>query len=93
MAPQLPWIVVIGLALVALVWRVWARRWVAPTSPASAGDAAAAIHAAPEPALLQTPIPSEFLAMAPYLATIVVVAGLIGKARPPAADGQPYVKE
>ena len=25
--------------------------------------------------------------------TIVVVAGLIGKARPPAADGQPYVKE
>ena len=44
-------------------------------------------------ALLNTPIPSEFLAMAPYLATMVVVAGLIGKARPPAADGQPYVKE
>ena len=44
-------------------------------------------------ALLNTPIPSEFLAMAPYLATIVVVAGLIGKSRPPAADGQPYVKE
>jgi simple sugar transport system permease protein len=44
-------------------------------------------------ALLQTPIPSEFLAMAPYIATIVVVAGLIGRARAPAADGQPYVKE
>ncbi|GKY88313.1 ABC transporter permease [Sinisalibacter aestuarii] len=44
-------------------------------------------------ALLNTPIPSEFLAMAPYIATIIVVAGLIGKARPPAADGQPYVKE
>ncbi len=44
-------------------------------------------------ALLNTPIPSEFLAMAPYLATMVVVAGLIGKARPPAADGKPYVKE
>jgi ABC-type uncharacterized transport system permease subunit len=44
-------------------------------------------------ALLQTPIPSEFLAMAPYIATIVVVAGLIGKARPPAADGKPYIKE
>jgi len=44
-------------------------------------------------AILQTPIPSEFLAMAPYLVTIVVVAGLVGKARPPAADGQPYVKE
>ena len=44
-------------------------------------------------ALLQTPIPSEFLAMAPYIATIIVVAGLIGRARPPAADGKPYVKE
>jgi simple sugar transport system permease protein len=44
-------------------------------------------------AILQTPIPSEFLAMAPYIATIVLVAGLIGKARAPAADGKPYVKD
>ncbi|MBR9651407.1 ABC transporter permease [Thalassovita aquimarina] len=44
-------------------------------------------------ALLNTPIPSEFLSMAPYIATIIVVAGLIGRARPPAADGKPYVKE
>jgi simple sugar transport system permease protein len=44
-------------------------------------------------AILQTPIPSEFLAMAPYIATIVLVAGLVGRARAPAADGKPYVKE
>lgn len=44
-------------------------------------------------ALLQTPIPSEFLAMAPYIATIVLVAGLVGRARAPAADGQAYIKE
>ena len=44
-------------------------------------------------AILQTPIPSEFLAMAPYIATIVLVAGLVGRARPPAADGKPYIKE
>lgn len=44
-------------------------------------------------AILQTPIPSEFLAMAPYIATIVVVAGLVGRARPPAADGKPYIKD
>jgi simple sugar transport system permease protein len=31
--------------------------------------------------------------MAPYLVTIIVVAGVVGAARPPAADGQPYVKE
>jgi len=44
-------------------------------------------------AILQTPIPSEFLAMAPYIATIVLVAGLVGKARAPAADGKPYIKD
>ena len=44
-------------------------------------------------AILRTPIPSEFLAMAPYIATIVLVAGIIGRARPPAADGKPYIKE
>ncbi|MBV7410651.1 ABC transporter permease [Maritimibacter sp. DP1N21-5] len=44
-------------------------------------------------ALLNTPIPSEFLAMAPYIATIIVVAGLVGRARPPAANGKAYVKE
>ena len=44
-------------------------------------------------AILRTPIPSEFLAMAPYVATIVLVAGLIGRARAPKAIGKPYVKE
>jgi ABC-type uncharacterized transport system permease subunit len=37
-------------------------------------------------------IPSQFLAMLPYLATIIAVAGLVGRVRAPAADGQPYVK-
>ncbi|MFH1331276.1 MAG: ABC transporter permease [Actinomycetota bacterium] len=43
--------------------------------------------------ILQTGIPSEFLLMAPYIATLVVVTGIVGKARPPAADGQVYEKE
>ncbi len=41
---------------------------------------------------LQVPIPSHFLLMAPYLATIVVLAGIVGRAVPPAADGQVYEK-
>ncbi|MFV1962310.1 MAG: ABC transporter permease, partial [Acidimicrobiia bacterium] len=43
--------------------------------------------------ILDTGIPSEFLLMAPYLVTIIVVAGVVGQTRPPAADGQPYIKE
>lgn len=42
--------------------------------------------------ILRTPLPSEFLQMAPYLATIFAVAGLVGKSRPPAASGEPYTK-
>ncbi len=44
-------------------------------------------------ALLDTPIPSDFLLMTPYIVTIIVVAGLVGRSRAPAADGQPYVVE
>lgn len=43
--------------------------------------------------ILQVGIPSEFLAMAPYLVTILIVAGAAHRVRPPAADGKPYVKE
>jgi simple sugar transport system permease protein len=42
--------------------------------------------------ILNTPIPSEFLGMAPYAVTIFVVAGLVGRSRPP-SDYKPYVKE
>jgi general nucleoside transport system permease protein len=37
-------------------------------------------------------IPSNFLAMAPYLVTVVAVAGFVGRVQAPAADGEPYVK-
>lgn len=37
-----------------------------------------------------TPIPSEFMLMAPYVATIIAVSGFVGKVRAPAADGIAY---
>ena len=40
--------------------------------------------------IIGTPIPSQFMLMAPYLATIIAVTGLVGRVRAPAADGQPY---
>jgi simple sugar transport system permease protein len=42
--------------------------------------------------ILRTPIPSEFLLMAPYIVTMIVLTGVVGRAIPPAADGQPYEK-
>ncbi len=38
------------------------------------------------------PIPSEFMLMIPYIATIIAVSGLIGRVRAPAADGIPYLR-
>ena len=43
--------------------------------------------------ILGIPIPSELLSSLPYIVTIIVVAGLVGRVRAPAADGQPYKKE
>jgi general nucleoside transport system permease protein len=42
--------------------------------------------------IVGTPIPSQFMLMAPYLATLFAVAGLAGRSRAPAADGVPYIK-
>jgi simple sugar transport system permease protein len=41
---------------------------------------------------MSVPIQSNLLLMTPYVVTIIVVAGLVGKVRPPRAEGIPYVK-
>jgi ABC-type uncharacterized transport system permease subunit len=40
--------------------------------------------------IIGTGIPSEFLLMVPYIATIIAVSGFVGRVRAPAADGIPY---
>jgi simple sugar transport system permease protein len=42
---------------------------------------------------LLTSLPPEFYNALPYLVTIIVLTGLVGRSMPPAADGQPYQRE
>jgi simple sugar transport system permease protein len=44
-------------------------------------------------AILGIDIPSQFLLMTPYIATMVVLAGVVGRGQMPAADGVAYEKE
>ncbi len=44
-------------------------------------------------ALLRFPIPSDILMMVPYILTMIVLAGVVGRSRGPAAAGTPYEKE
>jgi simple sugar transport system permease protein len=41
----------------------------------------------------QLVIPQQFISMLPYIITIAAVAGLVGRIRPPAADGVPFARE
>ncbi|HEX2745797.1 MAG TPA: ABC transporter permease [Streptosporangiaceae bacterium] len=41
---------------------------------------------------INVPIQSNLLLMSPYIVTIIVLAGLVGKVRGPRAEGIPYVK-
>ena len=80
-----------GLGFIALAAMIFGR-W----TPLGAVAAAMLFGVSDSLALvlssLNSQIPSEFLLMIPYLATIVAVVGLVGKVRAPAADGKPYVK-
>jgi simple sugar transport system permease protein len=41
----------------------------------------------------QVKIPVVFIQSLPYVLTVIVLAGFVGRAIPPKAGGRPYVKE
>jgi len=44
-------------------------------------------------ALLRLELPVQFMQALPYILTVIILAGFVGKAIPPRAGGEPYVKE
>ncbi|MBV9579510.1 MAG: ABC transporter permease [Chloroflexi bacterium] len=38
-------------------------------------------------------VPYQLISLLPYVLTIIVVAGAVGRATPPAADGKPYIRQ
>jgi ABC-type uncharacterized transport system permease subunit len=62
----------------------------------SATGIAQSVLIAPPPGQLgeiMVSIPPQFYDALPYLVTLIVLAGVVGRSIPPAADGQPYERE
>jgi general nucleoside transport system permease protein len=81
------------IALAALVFAKW-RPWPALATCLLFGvlDALATrLQGVPLPFV--GPVPVQAIEALPYLLTVILLAGFIGKAIPPAASGIPYVKE
>lgn len=81
------------IALAALIFAKW-RPWYALWACLLFGFLQAlALRPDAVEALVQVKIPGQFLDALPYILTVVILAGFVGKAIPPRAGGQPYVKE
>jgi general nucleoside transport system permease protein len=80
------------IALAALIFAKW-RPWYALWATLLFGllDAVGARYQ--NIALGDFVIPVQFMQALPYILTVVILAGIVGKAIPPRAGGEPYVKE
>jgi len=86
------------IALAALIFGRWhpVGALAAALLFAASGALGTAIRTTPPPGQLGemlTSIPEQFFAALPYLVTIIVLAGVVGRSTPPAADGVPYERE
>ncbi|NUB45068.1 ABC transporter permease [Fertoebacter nigrum] len=81
------------IALAALIfakWRPWAALW---ATLLFGFFQALALRPDVVEAVLRFKVPVPALDALPYVLTVLVLAGFVGKAIPPRAGGQPYVKE
>ena len=80
------------IALAALIFAKW-RPWYALSATLLFGLLEAVSNRYPSLDLGFITLPSQFMQALPYILTVVILAGFVGKATPPRAGGQPYVKE
>jgi len=80
------------IALAALIFAKW-RPWYALYATLLFGFLQAVALRNQRLDLGVITLPAQFMDALPYILTVVILAGFIGKAVPPRAGGQPYVKE
>ncbi|PRY25569.1 nucleoside ABC transporter membrane protein [Aliiruegeria haliotis] len=81
------------IALAALIFAKW-RPWYALGACLLFGALQAlALRTDVAEAIFPFKMPVQLLDSLPYILTVVILAGFVGKAIPPRAGGQPYVKE
>jgi simple sugar transport system permease protein len=80
------------IALAALIFAKW-RPWYALSACLLFGFLEAIGNRYQNIELLGVTLPVQFMQALPYILTVVILAGFVGRATPPRAGGQPYVKE
>jgi simple sugar transport system permease protein len=80
------------IALAALIFAKW-RPWYALYACLLFGFLEAIGNRYQNIEVLGITLPGQFMQALPYILTVVILAGFIGKAIPPRAGGVPYVKE
>ncbi|KAJ55046.1 sugar ABC transporter permease [Actibacterium mucosum KCTC 23349] len=80
------------IALAALIFAKW-RPWYALSATLLFGFLQAVVVRYQNVEVGNFTVPVQFMDALPYILTVVILAGFVGKAVPPRAGGQPYVKE
>ncbi len=80
------------IALAALIFAKW-RPWYALGATMLFGLLEAVANRYQNIDLGGFVVPVQFMQALPYILTVIILAGFVGKAIPPRAGGQPYVKE